>query len=60
MYIYIYIYLYIYILLDIKIGVGHVINSIFLEYSKEGKLSSSHIGIRNIPADVCYDDTKHY
>ena len=25
-----------------------------------GRLSSSHIGIRNIPSHVCYDDTKHY
>ena len=38
----------------------HVINLIFLKYSKEGRLSSSHLGIRNIPSDVCYDDTKHY
>ena len=35
------------------------VNAIFLEYSKEGKLSPSHIGIRNIPSDVCYDGTKH-
>ena len=33
-----------------------VASAIFLKYSKEGKLSSSHLGIRNI----CYDDTKHY
>ena len=38
----------------------HVVNVIFLIYSKEGRLSSSHLGIRNIPSDVCYDDTKHY
>ena len=38
----------------------HVVNAIFLKYSKEGRLSSSHVGIRNIPSDVCYDDTKHY
>ena len=38
----------------------HVVNAIFLKYSKEGRLSSSHLGIRNIPSDVCYDDTKHY
>ena len=37
----------------------HVVNAIFLKYSKEGRLSSSHLGIRNIPSDVCYDDTKH-
>ena len=34
------------------------VNVIFLEYSKEGKLSPSHIGIRNIPSEVCYDDAK--
>ena len=38
----------------------HAVNVIFLKYSKEGRLSSSHLGIRNIPLDVCYDDTKHY
>ena len=38
----------------------HVVNVIFLKYSKEDRLSSSHIGIRNIPSDVCYDDTEHY
>ena len=37
-----------------------VVDAVFLEYSKEGKLSSSHVGIRNISSDVCYDDTKHY
>ena len=26
----------------------------------KGRLSSSHVGIRNIPSDVCYDVTKHY
>ena len=36
-----------------------VVSTIFLKYSKEGRLSSSHIGIRNIPSDVCYNDTKH-
>ena len=36
------------------------VNVIFLKYSKEGRLSSSHLGIRNIPSDVCYDGTKHY
>ena len=25
----------------------------------EGWVSSSHVGIQNIPSDVCYDDTKH-
>ena len=38
----------------------HIVNAIFLKYSKEGRLSSSHVGIRNIPSDVCYDVTKHY
>ena len=32
----------------------------FLKYSKEGRLSSSHVGIRNIPSDICYYYTKHY
>ena len=36
-----------------------VVNAIYVEYTKEDKLSWSHIGIRNIPSDVCYDDTKH-
>ena len=36
-----------------------VINAIFPEYSKEGKLSPSHTGIRNIPSEVYYDDAKH-
>ena len=38
----------------------HVANVIFLKYSKEDRLSSSHLGIRNIPSDVCYDDRKHF
>ena len=38
----------------------HVVNVVFLKYSKLGGLSSSHIGIRNIPSDVCNDNTKHY
>ena len=37
----------------------HVVNVIFLKYSKEDRFSSSHLGIRNIPSDVCCDDTKH-
>ena len=37
-----------------------VVNEIFRKYPKEGRLSSSHLGIRNIPSDVCCDDTKHY
>ena len=37
----------------------HGVIAIFLKYSKEGRLCSSHLGIRNIPSDVCYDDTKH-
>ena len=37
-----------------------IINAIFLKYSKEGRLSSSHVGVQNIPSDVCYDVTKHY
>ena len=38
----------------------HVVNVIFLKYSKEDRLFSSHVGIRNISSDDCYDDTKHY
>ena len=38
----------------------HLVNATFLKYSKEGRLSSSHVGIRNIPSDACYDDTKHF
>ena len=38
----------------------HIVNAIFLKYSKEGRLSLTHVGIRNIPSDVCYDVTKHY
>ena len=38
----------------------HIANAIFLKYSKEGRLSSSHVGIRNIPSDVYYDVTKQY
>ena len=36
------------------------VNAIFLKYLKESRLSSGHVGIRNIPSDVCYDDTKYY
>ena len=38
----------------------NVVNFIFLKYSKERRLPSSHVGIGNIPSDVCYDDTKQY
>ena len=39
----------------------YVVNVIFLKYFSEGgRLCSSHLGIRNIPSDICYDDTKHY
>ena len=38
---------------------GHVVNAIFLKYSKEGRLSSSDAGIWNISSDI-YDETKHY
>ena len=38
----------------------HIVNVIFLKYSKGDRFYSSHLGIRNIPSDVCYDDTKHY
>ena len=36
-----------------------VANAIFLKYSKEGRSSSSHVKIRNIPSDIRYNDTKH-
>ena len=36
----------------------HTVYAIFLKYSKEDRLSSSHLGIRIIPSDVCYDETK--
>ena len=38
----------------------HIVNVIFLKYSKEGRLSLSQVGIRNISSDVCYHVTKHY
>ena len=38
----------------------HVVNVIFRKYSKEGRLSLSHLGIRNIPSGFYYDDAKHY
>ena len=38
----------------------HIAKAIFLKYSKEGRVSSSHVGTRNISSDVCYDVTKHY
>lgn len=34
----------------------HVVNAIFLKYSKEG----SNIWIQNVPLDVYYNDTKHF
>ena len=37
-----------------------VVNAIFLKYSKEGRLSSSNLGIRDIPSYVYYDDIKYY
>ena len=37
-----------------------VVSVIFLKHLAKGRLSSSHVGIRNIPSDACYDDTKHY
>ena len=38
----------------------YIVNTIFLRYSKEGRLPSSQVGIRNILSDVSYDDAKHY
>ena len=38
-----------------------VVNAIFLKYSKEDRLPWSHVGIRNITSDVCYNgNTKYY
>ena len=34
--------------------------AVFLKYSKEGRLSSSHVGNQNILSDVCYEVIKHY
>ena len=36
-----------------------VVDAIFMKHSKEGRLSSSHVGVRNIPSVVCYNNTKH-
>ena len=38
----------------------HIVNAVFLKYSKEGRLSSSHVGNQNILSDVCYEVIKHY
>ena len=38
----------------------HIVNAVFQKYSKEGRLSSNHVGIQNNPWDNCYDDKKHY
>ena len=38
----------------------HDVNVTFPKCSKKSRLSSSHLGIRNIPSDVCHDGTKHY
>ena len=35
-----------------------VVNAISLKYSKEGRSSSSPVGIRNVSSDVCYDDSR--
>ena len=34
----------------------HAVNVTFLKYWREGRFSSSHLGIRNISSDICYDD----
>ena len=34
----------------------YVVNTFFLKYSNKDSLSSSHVRIRNVPLDVCYDD----
>ena len=38
----------------------YVVNAIFLKYSEDGRLSTSHVGIQNISSDTYYEDTKHY
>ena len=38
----------------------HVVHTIFLKYSKEGRLCWSHLGIRNLQSDFFHDYTKHY
>ena len=40
--------------------VSDVVKTISLKYSKEGRLSSSHVGMQNIQSNICYNDTKHY
>ena len=30
----------------------HSVNAMFLKYSKKGRLSSSHVGIQNIPSSL--------
>ena len=37
-----------------------VVKVTFRKYSKEGRSSSGHLEIRNVPSDFCYDDTKYY
>ena len=38
----------------------HIVNAVFQKYSKGGRLSSNHGGVRNNPSDIFYDDKKHY
>ena len=38
----------------------HVVKVISLKYSKEDRLCSSHVGIRIIPSDICYDNDLHF
>ena len=33
--------------------------AIFLKYSKESRSFLSHVGIQNVPSDICYD-VAHY
>ena len=37
-----------------------VVSATFLKYWKEGRLSTRHVGLRNISSDVWYNDTKYY
>ena len=33
----------------------HIVNTTCLKYSKEGRLSSNHVEIRNILSDICFN-----
>ena len=35
----------------------NIVDVFFLKYSKEGRLTSSHVRTRSIPSEICHDDT---